>query len=324
MKRSVACLRRLLLMLVFVSTFVHGDEVTPYGSIRFALQDLDTDEADNDALDIEDRFSRIGLTGNIELTDTTTLSGRIEYGLAESGELEQGGDAALRLAYLEFDGPLGNLRIGSQDLLWHRYVRGAYMSDALDSLRHGAIRDDDLVQYNYQFERIRVGAELSFEGEDGDDINQGTVAAEYRDEDYRLQAAILQDNLGDNTGTLAGLRGWIFLGDWSWSAFYHHSTDDFDLYFVSGGNVGAETASCGGEERDTAGIYGRYRSGQHQYHARVASFDCDADSAEQSYKFEYLYYLAEQARLWASFEQIRAASGVPEPSIGEIGFRFDF
>ena len=313
-----------VLVLIVISAQVHAQEITPYGSLRLALQNLDSDENDDDALDIEDRFSRLGLTGTIDLTETTMLSGWIEYGLAESGELEQGGDTALRLAFLEFDGPLGNLRIGSQDLLWHRYVRGAYMSDALDSLRHGAIRDDDLVQYNYRFDRIRVGAELSFEGEDGEDINQGTAAIEYRDENYRLQAAIMRDNLGENTGTLAGVRGWIYSGQWAWSAFYHHSTDDFDLYFVSGGNVGAETASCGGEERDTAGIYGRYRSGQHQYHARIADFDCASDSAEQSYKFEYIYYLAEQARLWASFEQISSASGVPEPSIGEIGFRFDF
>ena len=314
----------LLAAVMLLPTPISAMDVTPYASLRLALQDLDSDDGSDDALDIEDRFSRVGINATTELTETIMLTGQIEYGLAESGELEQGSDTSLRHAYLEFSGDFGNVRIGSQDALWHRIVRGAYFSDSLDSLRHGAIRDDDLVQYLGQFEDFKLGGELSFEGEEGDDVNHATIGAEYKADQYKLQVALLEDNLGEDNGNLIGIRGWLMLDSWTWSAFWHSATDDFDLYEVSGGNVGAETESCNDQDRDTLGLYGSYRQEVHQYHARIAAFDCDADSAEHSYKFEYVNTITEQARLWASFEKISSDSGVPEPAIAEVGFRYDF
>jgi predicted porin len=299
-------------------------ETKVYGSLRFALQDLDTDGGATDSLDIEDRLSRIGVKGSSKLPNGISIFGQIEYGLSEGGEFAQGSDLGLRLATVGFKGDFGKVTIGSQTPLWHKMVRGAYFSDGNDSLRHGTIRDDDLVQYMGKSGGFSYGAEVSFEGEDDEDINHYTAGLSYGNKKFKLQAAALKDNLGDNTGTLVGVRAWAYLGPVTLSAFHHSSPDDFDLYGVGGGYVGATTAGCAGEDRDTTGIFGRYISGNNQFRARFATLDCDSDSAEESFKVSYAKQLSKKTRIWISYEDISSEGDIAEPSITEIGLRHDF
>lgn len=300
-------------------------EAEAYGSLRIALQDLDTDtNSDNDSLDIEDRLSRIGVKGSTDLSNGIKVFGQIEYGLSEGQELTQGSDLGLRLALAGFSGGFGKVTVGSQAPLWHKMVRVAYFEDGTDSLRHGAVRDDDLLQYMGKTGNFSYGAEVSFEGEDGEDINHYTVGAAYGNKLFKLQAAALKDNLGDENGTLAGIRGWLYLGSFTLSAFYHSSPEDFDLYGVGDGYIGASTGGCAGEDRDTAGIYGSYKFNSNQIHARFASLDCDSDSAEDSFKIEYVRTLSKKTRLWLAYEQISSEDAIAEPTMLELGLRHDF
>ncbi|MGH1484893.1 MAG: porin [Cellvibrionaceae bacterium] len=299
-------------------------ETKVYGSLRLALQDLDTDGGTTDSLDIEDRLSRIGVKGSSKLNNGLTIFGQIEYGLSAGGEFTQGEDLGLRLATVGFKGDFGKVSIGSQTPLWHKMVRGAYFSDGNDSLRHGTIRDDDLVQYMGKNGGFSYGAEVSFEAEDDEDINHYTAGASYGNKKFKLQAAVLKDNLGDNTGTLTGIRAWAYLGPVTLSAFHHNSPDDFDLYGVGGGYASASTGACAGEDRDTTGIYGRYKTGSNQFHARFATLDCDSDSAEESIKLEYVKFLSKKTRIWLAYEEISSEGTVAEPTIAEIGLRHDF
>jgi predicted porin len=299
-------------------------ETNIYGSVRAELQSLDTDGGTNDSLDIEDRTSRLGIKGSTEINDDLKIFGRIEYGLSAGGEFRQGEDLGLRQAHFGLKGDFGTLTIGSQTPLWHKMVRGAYMSDGNDSFRHGTVRDDDLIQYINTNEGLKLGVEVSVEDEDGEDINHSTLGAEYKNKSFKIQAAVVKDNVGTTNGTLIGVRGWLYLDAVTLSAFHHNSSDDFDLYGVGGGNVGASTGGCAGEDRTTTGLYGRYKTGSHQFHARFATLDCDSASAENSVKVEYVNKFTKQARVWASIEQISSATGIAEPSLAGAGVRYDF
>ncbi len=311
-------------LLMGLAVGAHGAEITPYGSLRMALQNLDTDGGATDSLDIEDRLSRIGIKASTEFAEGVTIFGQIEYGLTEGGEFTQGADQSLRLALVGFKGDFGTLTIGSQTTLFHKMVRAAYFEDGNDSLRHGAIRDDDLVQYNRKIGALSFGAEVSFEDEDDEDINHYTAAVQYATDRFKLQAAVLKDNVGANTGTMTGVRAWGYMGPLTLSAFYHSSPDDFDLYAVGPGYVGASAAACNGQDRDTAGIYASYRAGKHQIHGRYAALDCDADSAEDSIKLEYVHHFNPKAAVWLAYEQISSEGAVAEPAIAELGLRYDF
>ena len=45
--------------------------------------------------------------------------------------------AGMRQIYVGLKGKFGTVTYGSQTIIWHQYVRSAYFSDALNSLRQG-------------------------------------------------------------------------------------------------------------------------------------------------------------------------------------------
>ena len=200
--------------------------------------------------------------------------------------------------------------------MWHKFVRGAYFSDGLDSLRQGAIRDDDMLQWQNTYGNWKLGAAIQTEKQDGDSIDQYQLAAEYKSGPVKLQAALATDQQGDNTGNLYGVRGWYNINKQATvSAFYHLAEEDFDIYggnssgnvklksTANGNDVGGVTG-CKTEERSTAGLYGKYKFGKNQIHARYAVNSCDIKGDVSSIKVEYIRFLSKKFRLWASFEQL--------------------
>ena len=75
-----------------------------------------------------------------------------------------------------------------------------------------------------------LAAAIQTEGEDGDSIDQYQVAAQYHNENLKLQAALAADQQGDNTGNLYGFRAWYDISNdtITVSAFYQLAEEDFD------------------------------------------------------------------------------------------------
>jgi predicted porin len=297
----------------------------------------------DDAANGRDFLSRIGAKASVSLTDSLTGIGKIEYGLRgdDNVNFKQNDKPGLRQVYVGLKGDFGTVTYGSQTILWHKYVRSAYFSDGLDSLRQGAIRDDDMLQWEKSVGNWRFGAALQTEKQDGDSFDQYQLAAQYKEGPLKLQAALAADQRGDNTGNLYGVRAWYDVSDSvTLSAFYHLSEKDFDLYGGNSsgnvklkstatiGDVGGVT-SCTTEERSTAGLYGKWREGQNQVHLRYAVNSCDIKGDVSSIKVEYIRYLSKKFKMWASFEQFDSDNS-RLPSTGEdmselqLGARFDF
>ena len=346
-----------LLAAAIAATSVVAAELKPsfkaYGSARVGINSVDAN-IENDGADGRDFLSRFGVKGSQPINDSLKAVGQIEYGNAAT----QGSSGKLRLQFFGLEGDFGKLYYGSQTTVWHKFVRGAYFSDGNDSLRGGAIRDDDLLQYYYKNGGLTLGLAAQTENRDGDDIDQYQIGAEYKAGGAKFQAALAKDNRGDNTGTLLGLRAWYTTGNFTVSAMRHAATDDFDLYgFSSGytsvsvpktegtvtldasGNpaLGTKTGSstvgaltkCSGQDVATNALYGRYKSGSHQIHARYAVNDCEDSGDVSSVKVEYVRFLGKKARIWASYETFDSDDG-RLPSTGDdmsafqIGGRVDF
>lgn len=316
-------------------------KVKAYGSLRMGIDLVDAGTSD-DGANGRDFLSRIGLKASTQIDDNLKAVGVVEYGTRDDNlvDFNQNGDPTLRLHYVGLEGNFGKIYYGSQTLLWHKFVRGAYFSDGNDSLRMMTIRDDDLLQYYYKNGGLTVGAAAQFERQDGDSVDQYQVGAEYKAGDLKLQAAYAKDNQGDNTGGTLGIRAWYTLGNLTLSAFHHASDEDFDIY---GGNVTGNVrlrnasvngnlngvTSCAGEDRTTNGIYGRYKSGKNQFHARYATNECDLKGDVDSVKVEYIRFYNKKFRLWASYETLDS-DATRLPSTGEdmsefqLGARLDF
>lgn len=311
-------------------------DTTAYASLRFVVQNLDTGGA-NDALDIEDRLSRFGIKASSTLDNGASIFGRIEYGVrTQFGEFVEGDEGAnLRHAHVGFKGDFGKITLGTQTTLFHKFVRGSYFSDGLDSLRHGAIREEDLVQYTGKSGAFKYGIEASLNDEtDGEDVNHYTTAASYGNKKVKIQVANIQDVAGTNQGDLTGVRGWAYFGPLTLSAFYHDSSEDFDTIFiagtgsVTGGNITSSAGinnACANQGRDTTGIYGSYKFGSNQIHARYANLECDGANGVDidSTKIEYVSFLSKKARVWLAYEDLSTNTGT-EPSLFEAGVRYDF
>jgi len=327
-----------------VITLANASDVNSdfYGSLRLGANYIDSGTMD-DAANGRDFLSRIGVNANVQLTDDLIGIAKVEYGLRgdDGVNFKQNEGAGLRQIYVGLKGKFGAVTYGSQTILWHKYVRSAYFSDALDSLRQGAIRDDDMLQWQKSFDHWKFGAAIQTESQDGDSIDQYQMAAEYNNNKFKLQAALAVDQQGDNTGNLYGVRAWYEINDqFTVSAFYHLAEHDFDLYggnasgnvqLVSAqdsGKVGGVTA-CTNEERSTSGIYGKWRKGDNQIHARYAVNACEFKGDVRSIKVEYIRYLSKSFSLWTSFEQLdndttRLPLTNENMSEIQVAARFDF
>jgi len=330
------------LLLGCVSAKATDVESDFYGSLRLGADYVDSGTAD-DAVNGRDYLSRIGVNANVQLADGLIGLGKVEYGLRgdDGVNFNQNQKAGMRQIYVGLQGKFGKLTYGSQTIIWHQYVRSAYFSDALDSLRQGAIRDDDMLQWQKSFDNWKFGAAIQTEKQDGDSIDQYQLAGQYNYQGLKLQVALAADQQGENTGNLYGLRAWYDVSKvFTVSAFYHLAEEDFDIYkgnssgnvrLVSAkesGKVGGVTA-CADEERSTAGLYGKWRQGNNQVHARYAVNSCDISGDVSSVKVEYIHYLSKKFRLWASFEQLdndetRLPSTGENMSELQLGARFDF
>ncbi|WP_159820727.1 porin [Colwellia sp. 20A7] len=343
-KNNTWCLNTLILGCSILSMNTYAAEVNSefYGSLRLGADYIDSGTAD-DAANGRDYLSRIGVNANTQLTDDLTGIAKVEYGLRgdDGVNFNQNQSAGLRLAYVGIKSKFGTVTYGSQTIIWHQYVRSAYFSDALDSLRQGAIRDDDMLQWQKSFDAWKFGAAIQTEGEDGDSIDQYQVAAQYHHEKLKLQAALVADQQGDNTGNLYGVRAWYDINDTiTVSTFYQLAEEDFDIYSGNSSgnvklvsrkntdNVGGVTA-CVDEERSTAGLYAKWRQGDNQVHARYAINACEIKGDVRSIKVEYVRYLSKNFSLWTSFEQLDN-DNTRLPSTGEnmselqVAARFDF
>lgn len=315
------------------------------GSIRLGLDFVDAG-TDDDAVNGRDFLSRITVNMKKRVADGVALVGTIEYGLRSDNlvDFQQNGDPTLRLAYVGVQSDkYGSVYYGSQTIVFHRFVRGSYFSDGLDSTRLASIRDDDMLQYYYSKGGLTVGAATQTENQDGDSFDQFQLGAEYKFGDVAtLQAAAIKDNRGMNKGTLFGVRGWLYPAKGvTLSAYRHQQTDDFDLYNGSTGTIRLRDAAtegrvdgipnCRGEERSTTGLYGSYRAGKNQVHGRYAVDSCDVSGDVNSYKIEYVRHLSKDARVWVGYEALdndvlRAPTSSSGDSMSQIqvGVRYDF
>lgn len=347
-----------ILAAAIAATSVVAEELKPtfkaYGSARIGVNSVDAN-IENDGADGRDFLSRFRVKGSQPINDNLKAVGHIEYGSTAT----QKGSASLRLQYFGLEGDFGKLYYGSQTTVWHKFVRSAYFSDGTDSLRGGAIRDDDMLQYYYKNGGLTLGLAAQTENRDGDDIDQYQIGAEYKTGGAKFQAALQKDNRGDNNGTLLGLRAWYTAGNFTVSAMRHAATDDFDLHGFSSGYTSVSVSSstttttgfdlsgnpitstetssktvgalskCSGEDQATNALYGRYKSGSNQIHARYAINDCEDSGDVSSIKVEYVRFLGKKARVWASYETFDSDDG-RLPSTGDdmsafqIGGRVDF
>ncbi|MGK0441702.1 MAG: putative porin [Pseudohongiellaceae bacterium] len=338
-----ACLAFLLAGVSGMALAEEGDiKSTFYGSLRLGVDYVNSDTND-DAANGRDFLSRVGVKISTDLGDGLTGLAVVEYGLRgdDNVNFNQNNRAGLRQTYVGLKGDFGTVTYGSQTITWHKFVRGAYFSDGLDSLRQGGIRDDDMLQWEKNSGNWKLGAAIQTEGQDGDSVDQYQLAAEYKSGPLKLQAAIAKDQRGENTGSLYGVRAWYDISTAiTMSAFYHLAEEDFDIYGGnSSGNVrivsGLENAKIGGvtgcktEERSTAGLYGKWKSGKNQIHSRYAVNSCDITGDVRSIKVEYIRSLSKKFKLWAAVETLdsdddRLPSTGDDMTEIQLGARFDF
>ncbi|TWX71950.1 porin [Colwellia demingiae] len=331
-----------VLLLSCASANASDVESSFYGSLRLGADYVDSGTSD-DAANGRDYLSRVGVKAEVQLADGLTGVGKVEYGLRgdDGVNFNQNQKAGMRQIYVGLKGNFGTVTYGSQTIIWHQYVRSAYFSDGLDSLRQGAIRDDDMLQWQKTYNNWKFGAAIQTEKQDGDSIDQYQLAAQYKNQNLKLQAALAADQQGENTGNLYGFRAWYDISKaFTVSAFYHLAEEDFDLYkgnssgnvrLVSAeesGKVGGVTA-CVDEDRSTVGLYGKWRQGNNQVHARYAVNSCEIKGDVSSIKVEYIRYFSKKFRMWASFEQLdndttRLPSTGEDMSEAQVGVRFDF
>ena len=348
MKQHALNIKTLLATSIFLAACSAAHASTPktdvdfYGSLRLGADFVDAGTAD-DAANGRDYLSRIGVTASMDLGNGLTGITRLEYGLRgdDGVNFVQNQKAGLRQLLVGVKGGFGQVTYGSQTLIWHKFVRSAYFADALDSLRQGSIRDDDLLQWEKTSGNWKFGAGLQMEKQDGDSFDQYQFAAQYTLGDLKLQGAVSSDQRGEKTGNLYGVRAWYKVSDQvTLSGFHHLAEQDYDLYGGnSSGNVRLVSASdhgkvggvtsCLGEERSTTGIYAKWRSGSNQIHGRYAVNTCDIKGDTNSVKVEYIRSLSKSFKLWASFELLdndvsRLPSTGESMSEFQLGTRVDF
>lgn len=313
-------------------------DVDFYGSIRIGVDYIDAG-VDQDGANGRDFLSRIGVKAKYSIDDSFDFIGQIEYGTrSDVVDFAQNGGLALRQLNVGIKHKkYGSLKYGSQTTTFHKFVRGAYFNDGLDTLRLATIREDDYLAYDIKKGPIKFGAGIQLEGQDGDDIDQYQVGAEYSLGTFKLQGAYVRDNEGDSRGNLYGVRGWWTPNkNFKLSAYRHQQDDGFD--FPSGvgatgtlrlrardgglGNINFVT-TCVGQDRATTGIYGSGRFNKHQLHARYAIDECDTSGDVSSIKAEYVYHFDKSLRAWVAYEHLETDSGRTPALLASSGDAFD-
>ncbi|MGH1542094.1 MAG: porin [Arenicella sp.] len=296
-------------------------KITPYGSVRVGLEsnDIDGQETDTDGRDF---LSRFGLKGSQKITQGLSVIGRIEYGLDAT---DSKNESNLRLGFVGLKGDLGQLTFGSQTLIWHKFVRGAFFNDGTDTLRLGTIRDSDQLNYLGKSGGFSYGLGLQFKGKTGtgddaqsnsDSVDTAQFGASYKSGNFILKGALLKDSAGENTGTLLGLRPEMTFGGTKVALVYFNASDDFDVY-------GANLCKDGGATT-TAGLYAKQKIGSGAIHGRFMTKSCDTAGPEaDSIKLEYVHFLSKKARFWVSGESLDKEAGADDTEL-QVGFRFDF
>lgn len=338
----------LFLALLGATPFSFAEDVNTkfYGSVRMGLAMVDTGDATNavGGANGRDYLSRAGAKIDSVVKDDIKAIAGIEYGLRSSSstnDYNQNGTVTLRQIWVGLKGDFGTVKFGSQTNLWHSFVRSSYFSSAGDSLRQGAIRDDDLLNYTYKSGNFKFGAGIQMENQDGDSIDQYQVGGQYKAGPLTMQLAYAQDNRGDNKGSLTGARVWYKASDSvTLSAYRHQADEDYDFY--TGGSTGnnfvvndgtkiSGLQTCKTEERSSTGVYARYRSGSNQIHTRYAVDSCDVKGDVSSIKVEYINYLTKKYRMWASYEAFdNDETRAPKTDTGDnfteyqLGVRYDF
>lgn len=302
-------------------------ETDVYGSIRLGLEMIDTDDGNDNNDDFAGRnfLSRFGIKASKELGNGLTAIGRIEYGLDPTAHRNE---PALRLGYAGLSGAFGQVTFGSQTLVWHSMVRGAFFNDGADSLRMGTIRDSDLLNYWYNKKHkkgpVAIGAAVQLEtGEDGESIDNYTLGIAAKLGPVKLKAAALMENQNADAGVndgedglLAGIRIEYAQGPIKVAGFAHQADEDFDTY--NGNNVA-------GEETTTYGLYAMYKLKQHVIHGRYAVNTSDVTEGDpRSIKAEYVYHMDKKLRFWVSYENFDGDNRMTDYDEIQLGLRYDF
>lgn len=287
-------------------------EVTPYGSLRIGLL---SEDGEDRSTSIQNASTRFGLKASTQLTDTTTIFGRLEYGTDPTNHKN---DVALRVGEVGLKGPLGTLTIGSQFLAWHKFVRSGQMNDLGDQLRLGTARTSDLVQYRTGLggkAELIAEARISDDEMEGDDLDHLTAGISLPMGNHRLRIAALKDNNGENTGTLIGARARFNFGQSQVELTYHSANDDFDLY-------DSNLCSTGGT--DTANIFASHSVGSNTFAARYATKSCDlAEDEANALELEYQKKLSKKARIWLAIANNSPEVGDSTTDV-QLGLRYDF
>ena len=316
-------IKNFILLFLVITFFVNPIDVYSedvdyefYASLRFGLDFVDADSPDN-AINGRDFLSRFGVKGQSQISDSLTAIGNLEYGIRDDNlvDISQNNSPKLRLALIGVESNFGNLYYGSQTLLWHKLVRSAYFSDSNDTLRQGAIRDDDLIQYYYESGKVLFAAGLQFEGQDGDSLDQTQLGIQYKGGINTLQAAISYDSQGEANDSLIGVRYWFKPIDYTISAYVHYAGKNYDLYSGSfSGNIGLRSAleegnvrgvpACNLEERYSSGVYVAKAYEKYLIHTRIANDHCQRLGDVNSIKLEYVRFMSGAFRFWLSYEKL--------------------
>ncbi len=340
----LTCFLLIISMAVASNTFENNINADLYGSVRIGLDYVDTGTLD-DSVNKRDFLSRIGVKARTRIRNDFSGVLVIEYGLqaVKLDDIEVDNLFFRRLTYVGIKGAWGELNYGTQNLVFHTFLRNSFFSDSNDSIRQGTIRDDDLLQYFYSTNNWSLGLGTQFSEREANYADQFQIAGEYSFIQSKYQLGMIKDNQGENTGKLIGARIWWYPGkEWTMSLYHQVANESFDLYSGSTtGNLQSRhdvvarnivgVRSCPSEDRSSSGIYVKYNTGKHTFHGRKAKDMCDRLGGVDSVKLEYILQVLTGVRTWFSVEllnndQSRAPLSSSGDSLSEIqfGIRYDF
>jgi len=306
MKRYITFVTAICLLSATSTLYAESDvKVTPYASIRLMIQDNENSDDPTG----QNALSRFGIKGSQTVSPGLEFFGGIEYGVDAD---DTNSDPSLRLGFAGLKGAWGQLSFGAQTQVWHKFVRGAKFNDGVDSLRLGAIRDQDSLQFFGKIRKVNIGISRSFEG-DGNEHTQVAAAIPFKRGDKfsgKVSVALQQDQ----EGTLLGLRPEATFGKSHITLLYYQADADFTAH---GANL------CGdGGDTVSAGIYLKQEL-QHgfQIHGRFMNYSCDVTEDGDSVKLELVKKFNKKARIWLGYETGEGGNVVDQEA--QLGIRYD-
>jgi len=305
MKRYLPVVIATCLLSTASALYAESDvKVTPYASVRLMIQDNENPDDPTG----QNALSRFGIKGSQTVSPGLKFFGGIEYGVDAD---DTNSDPTLRLGFAGLKGAWGQLSFGSQTQIWHKFVRGAKFSDGVDSLRLGAIRDQDSLQFAGKIGKTKIGISRSFEG-NGNEHTQVAAAIPFGSGGFsgKLGVAFQQDE----NGGLLGLRPEATFGKTHITLLYYQADADFTAH---GANL------CGdGGDTVSAGIYLRQKLPQgFLIHGRVMDYSCDVTDDGDSVKLELVKSFNKKARVWLAYETGEGGNVVDQEA--QLGIRYD-